>query len=114
LAATHRWASAIASEVWAEDDGIVRKIATRHKQRARFQQQCSMIQCSLPQPKCSRCGCGDVKPPVYFFAPKACAFLQNAPYFDTKISSFFTNFATPILCFHRLTGFVRKKTIFFS
>jgi hypothetical protein len=45
---------------------------------------------------------------------KAALACKNPYHFTTKISSLFADFARAVLCFHRLTGFARKKTIFFS
>jgi hypothetical protein len=42
-------------------------------------------------------------------AQKSCVFLQNRCDLGTKISSFYTDFARAVVCFHRITGFARKK-----
>jgi hypothetical protein len=44
---------------------------------------------------------------------KLCSFRKIGAHFGTKTSSFFIDFPSPTLCFHRLPGFARKKTIFF-
>jgi hypothetical protein len=42
-------------------------------------------------------------------AQKSCFFLQNPCHLGTKTGSFYTDFPRAILCFHRFTGFGRKK-----
>jgi hypothetical protein len=42
-------------------------------------------------------------------AQKMLLFLQNPCHFGTETSSFYTDFARAVPCFHRFTGFGRKK-----